>query len=131
MACHQVIGNDTTITISCASGNLDLNTHMPIIGHNILESIELLSNAAKTFAEKCVSGITVNRDKCSFYVENSMALATALNPHIGYDKAAAVVKESLQTGKTIKELVLEKGYLDKKKLDEVLNPKNLTRPNLL
>ncbi len=130
MACHQVIGNDSAITLSCASGNLDLNTHMPIIGHNILESIEIFSGACRTLAEKCISGITVNKEKCRYYVENSMALATALNPYLGYDRAASLVKESLQTGETIKELVLKKGLLKKEMLDEILNPASLTKPNL-
>ncbi len=130
MACHHVIGNDSSITMSCASGNLDLNTHMPIIGHSVIESLEILAHTIQTFSEKCISGITVNNDNCQYYVEHSMALATALNPHMGYDKAAAIVKESLKTGKTIKELVLKKKLLSKKELDKILDPSTLTSPNL-
>ena len=130
MACMQVMGNDTTITIACTAGNLDLNTHMPVIGHNITESLEILGNAAEHLAVKCINGITPNKKQCDWYVDNSMALATALNPYIGYDKASDIVKESLKTGKPIKQLVLEKGYLKKAELDRILDPKKLTSPNL-
>jgi len=130
MVCHQVIGNDTTITLSCMSGNLELNTHMPIIGHNIIESIEILTNASKTFADKCISGITANKETCEAYAAMSPSLATALNPYLGYDKVALLVKESLKTNKSVKELVLEKKLMSKKELDRVLDPKKLTRPNL-
>ncbi|MBR9699216.1 aspartate ammonia-lyase [Candidatus Woesearchaeota archaeon] len=130
MACYQIIGNDQTISLSCAAGNLDLNTHMPVIGHNLIESMKILRNSAKTFAEKCVQGIKANKEQCQWYVENSMALATALNPYLGYDTAAALVKESLKSQKTIKQLVLEKGLMKKDELDKVLDPKKLTKPNL-
>tara|TARA_Y100000294_G_C8569579_1_gene342274 strand:+ start:4674 stop:6050 length:1377 start_codon:yes stop_codon:yes gene_type:complete len=130
MVCHQVIGNDTAITLSCMSGNLELNTHMPIIGHNIIESIGILTNASKTFADKCISGITANKETCEAYAAMSPSLATALNPYLGYDKVALLVKESLKTNKSVKELVLEKKLMSKKELDRVLDPKKLTRPNL-
>ncbi len=125
----QVVGNDTTITTACANGTLDLNTHMPIIGHNIVQSMEIVSNILKSLKPH-IEGITANADKCKYYVEHSMALATALNPKLGYDKVAELVKESLSTGNTVKELVVAKGLMDKKELDEILDPKNLTRPNL-
>ena len=130
MVSYQVMGNDITIANACTAGNLEVNTKMPLIAHNIMQSLEILTNAAKTFADKCIKGITANKDVCKFYFENSMGLATALNPYLGYDKVALLVKESLKTKKTIKELVLEKNYMDKKKLDKILNPKNLTKPNL-
>ena len=103
---------------------------MPIVGHCIMESLEIFTNALDHMAEKCVKDIQVNIDQCRYYVEHSMALATALNPIIGYDKASEIVKESLKTGKTVRQLVIEKGYLTKEKAEEVLNPKNLTSPNL-
>jgi len=130
MAHYYIIGNDVTMTEACAAGNLELNTHIPIIGHVLIESLEILTNVVRTFSEKCITGITANKKQCKYYVENSMALATALNPYIGYDKAAALVKESLKTEKSLKELALEKKYLSKEELDKVLDPKNLTKPNL-
>lgn len=130
MACHQIIGNDACIAMSCASGNLDLNTHMPIIGHNIMESLGILSNASASLAEKCISGIKANEDICRHYVDNSMALATALSPYIGYDKATLVVKESLKSKKTIKEVVKEMKLLPDRDIERILDPERLTSPNL-
>jgi len=130
MVCYQVMGNDTTIAMSCSDGILEINTKMPLIAHNIMESMEIMTNATKIFAEKCVKGITANKEQCKYYVEHSAALATALNPYLGYDKVALLVKESLKTGKTIKSLVLEKKLMEKKKLNMILDPKNLTQPNL-
>ncbi len=130
MACIQVMGNDAAISIACAAGQLELNTHMPLIAFNAIESEEMLSNATRTFALKCVKGIKADREKCLWYVENSAALGTALNPVLGYDKVAELVKESLRKNKSIKQLVLEKKLLSKKDADFYLNPKNLTRPNL-
>jgi len=130
MVSYQVMGNDNTITMCCTAGNLEINTKMPMIGHNILESIEILSSATKTFSKKCVEGITANREQCLWYVENSAALATALNPHLGYDKVSFLVKDSLKQNKSVKELVLEKKLMTKKELDKILDPKKLTQPNL-
>ena len=130
MACIKVMGNDTSITIACASGQLELNTHMPLIGLSILESLELMKNSCEMLNKKCVRGITANKDQTNWYVENSAALGTALNPIIGYDRVASLVKESLKTGKGIKELVLEKKLLSEKQVKKYLNPKNLTKPNL-
>ncbi|MCA9436072.1 MAG: aspartate ammonia-lyase, partial [Candidatus Omnitrophica bacterium] len=118
------------VSQAAAAGQLELNTHMPVVGHNLLESIQILATGSKNLAEKCIDGITANKDRCLWYVENSASIATALNPYIGYDKAAAVVKESLSTGKSIPDVILEKGYLDKKGLKEVLDPIAMTQPNL-
>lgn len=130
MACIRVMGNDTSITIACAAGQLELNTHMPLIGVSVLKSLELMKNSCEMLNKKCVRGITVNKEQTNWYVENSAALGTALNPIIGYDKVSALVKESLKTGKGIKELVLEKKLLTEKQVKKYLNPKNLTKPNL-
>lgn len=130
MVCMQVFGNDQAVSQAAAAGQLELNTHMPVLGHNLLESIQILTSGARNMAEKCIDGIGVNVDRCRWYVENSASIATALNPYIGYDKAAAVVKESLATGKSIPDVILEKGYLDRKGLKEVLDPIAMTQPNL-
>jgi len=130
MVCMQVFGNDQAVSQAAAAGQLELNTHMPVVGHNLLESLHILTGACSNLAEKCVDGITANKDRCQWYVENSASIATALNPYIGYDKAAQVVKESLATDKPIPQVILEKGYLTKKELSEVLDPLAMTRPNL-
>ncbi|MDO8480970.1 MAG: aspartate ammonia-lyase [Nanoarchaeota archaeon] len=130
MACYRVMGNDTTISLAAGAGQLDLNTHMPIVSYCIIESLGILSNASTTFAEKCIDGIKANEERCRWYVEHSAALATALNPHLGYDTVAALVKESLASGKNIRELVIEKGLLNKSQLDAILAPEKLTRQNL-
>ncbi len=103
----QVLGNDTTITIGAQTGYLELNTMLPVIGYNLLQSIGLLSSAADLFAEKCIGGITANRGVCESNIENSLAMATYLVPHMGYDKAAAIAKRAYETGKTVREIVKE------------------------
>ena len=128
MACIQVMANDKAIEFGCASGQLDLNTNMPLIGWNAIESGIIMRGALFTFREKCVKGIQANRERCEWYVHNSAALATALNPVLGYDRVAALVKESLAQNRPIKELILEKGLMTRQELDERLNPERLTRP---
>ena len=130
MVCCKVVGNDSSITMACSGGNLELNTHMPLVGDCIIESLDILTSAVSTFSSKCVKGITANKEQCEWYVENSMALATALNPYLGYDKVAMLVKEAKKTGKTVKELVLEKELMPKHELYKILDAKKLTQPNL-
>jgi len=130
MVCHKVIGNDTTITISCASGQLELNTHMPIIAHSIFESLAILTSSIKNFNHKCIIGILANKEKCSYYFENSMSIATALNPYLGYDKVAEIVKEAIKRNKTIKEMLIEKKIMKKMEIEKIFNPKSITIPNL-
>jgi aspartate ammonia-lyase len=130
MVCMQVFGNDQAVSIAASAGQLELNTHMPVIGHNLLESLHILKGACDNLASKCVDGITANKDRCKWYVENSASIATALNPYIGYDKAAAVVKESLASGKSIPEVILEKGFATKEELKTILDPIGMTQPNL-
>jgi fumarate hydratase class II len=102
----QVVGNDTTITMGAQSGFFELNTMLPVIGYNLLQSIGLLSSAAALFAEKCISGITANRAVCESNIEKSLAMATYLVPHVGYDRAAAIAKRAFETGKTVREIAL-------------------------
>lgn len=130
MTCLQVIGNDTTVSAAAAAGQLELNTHMPLLGWNLLDSLDILAQACLHLAKKCIDGITANEERCRWYVENSPSIATALNPYIGYDKAAGVVKESLKTKKPIPQVILEKGYLSPAQLKEVLDPTAMTQPNL-
>ncbi len=116
----QVMGNDTTIMMGGQGGNFELNVMLPVIAYNLLQSIELLAAAADAFAQKCIDGITANKEACAGYIEHSLALATGLVPKIGYDKAAAISKKAYESGKTIREVVLEEKILSEKEFDEWL-----------
>ena len=122
----QVIGNDATITWGGATGNFELNLMMPVIAHNLLESIEILASAADTFRAKCVEGIEADRERALALLERNAIIVTALNPHIGYDNGAKIAKESLATGRSIRELVLESGLMTAEQLDKALDLKKLT-----
>ena len=126
MVAAQVIGNDATITISGMGGNFDLNVMMPVIAYNLLQSIEILGNASALLAERCVEGIEANRERCEELVERSLAMVTSLVPKIGYDAAAEIAKESVRTGKTVRELCREKKVLPEDELKEALDPWGMT-----
>ncbi|WKZ31774.1 MAG: aspartate ammonia-lyase [Thermodesulfobacteriota bacterium] len=128
MAGFQVIGADAAIAAATQAGQLELNVMLPVIGHNLLHSMDILSNAALAFSERCVKGIKADTGRCRRYFEASGGLATALNTLIGYEGAAEVVKESMKTGKTIKETALGKGILTGPEWDRLLDPKRITRP---
>jgi fumarate hydratase, class II len=122
----QVIGNDATVTWSGANGNFELNVMMPVMAHNLLESIQLLGAAARTFATKCVDGIEVNAERVRELLERNAVVVTALNPHIGYDNGARMVKEAAATGRSVRELVLESGLMTAEELDVALDLKRMT-----
>jgi fumarate hydratase class II len=126
MVCAQVIGNDLTITIAGQSGTLELNVMMPLIAFNLLQSIEIEANAARLLAEKCIAGIKANRTRCENLAERSYALATAITPSIGYDRAAQIVKKAQSENKTIREAMLEEG-IPKDEVDRILDLKRMTR----
>jgi fumarate hydratase class II len=128
MVCAQVFGNDSAVTWSGANGNFELNVMMPVMAHNLLESIRLLANAADAFCEKCVVGIEANEERCRELVELSMAMVTSLAPKIGYDRAAEIAKESAKTGRTVREICLEKKILPAGELERALDPVAMTEP---
>jgi fumarate hydratase, class II len=130
MAAAQVLGNDLTVTIGGQSGILELNVMMPLMAHNVLESIRLLATSAKNFSDRCVSGIQANRDRANDFIEKSLAMCTALAPEIGYDAAAEIAKESYRTGRTVREIAREKKILPMKRLDEILDPLRMTMPGI-
>ena len=130
MACFQVIGNDTTITMAVQAGQFELNVMMPVMVFDMLMSIDILKNAMTVFAEYCVEGITANEERCRFYVEHSNGLATALNAHIGYSAAAKVAQENSRSGKPIRQIVLEMGILSEEELDRILDPVAMTEPGV-
>ncbi len=117
----QVIGNDAAICFCGQAGNFELNVMMPVMAYNILQSIELLASAAKAFADKCIKGITANKETCKSNIEKSLSMATALVPETGYDRAAEIAKQAYKEGKTIRETVKENKFLSNKKADNLLN----------
>ena len=134
MVCAQVMGNDATVAFGGAAGNFELNVMLPILAHNLLESIRLLASMSRLFADRCVDGITANAERLRQLAESSPSIATPLNRFIGYDEAAKVAKQALAEGKTIREVVLERGYVEqgkisRERLDEVLDILAMTRPD--
>jgi len=126
--CAQVIGNDAAIAVGGLSGNLELNVMIPVMVHNLLESIHILATVSVEFAERCVKGITANEARCVRNAESTAALATALAPVIGYDKAAEVAKRSLKEDRTLRELILEEGLVSSSDLDRILDFRAMTEP---
>ena len=125
----EVIGNDVTVSFAAEAGQLQLNAFEPIIAHSLFKSLKHLRNGCDTLRERCVRGITANRDHLRRTVENSIGIVTALNPYIGYANSTQVAQEAHVTGKSVYDLVLEKKLLSKERLDEILRPEALTRPN--
>jgi fumarate hydratase class II len=128
MICAQVVGNDAAIAWGGAAGNFELNVMIPMIAYNVLHSIGILAAGARLFASRCVEGIEPNEERCAALIEQSLAMVTALNQEIGYDAAAAIAKESVKTGKTVRELCLEKNVLPKEQLDRLLDARRMTGP---
>jgi fumarate hydratase, class II len=124
----QVIGNDAAIAIGGMQGHFELNVFVPLLARNILDSIKLLASASRLFAEKCVDGIEANRENCERYAELTLSAATALNPYIGYDKAAEIVKESAATGRSLREVARDKG-VEESVLDEALDYRAMAKPD--
>ncbi|CEN34545.1 aspartate ammonia-lyase [Capnocytophaga cynodegmi] len=123
--CFKVYGNDLTVTFAAEAGQLQLNVMEPVLCQSIIESIVFLERALDTLREKCIVGITANREVCLNMVKNSIGIVTALNPHIGYKNSTKIAKEALETGKSVYDLVLEHKLLSQDKLDEILDPKNM------
>ncbi len=128
MACIQVMGNDQAVQLAAGAGQLELNTHMPVTGYNLVRSFNLLTRTARMLADKCIVGIQVDAERCAWYFETSGGLGTVLNPKLGYDKVAVLVKESLRAKKTAKELVIEKGIMTEEEFEKLVA--RSTEPNL-
>jgi aspartate ammonia-lyase len=129
--CYQIIGYDVTISMAAEASELELNMAEPIIAYDLLHGLMILKNACVTLVARCISGIKANEDRCRQYVQNSIGLVTALNPVIGYERSAAIAKEALHTGGSVYDLVLQKGWLTREKLDDLLSPANMTDPRQL
>ena len=128
MVCVKVIGNHNGITMAGSHGHFELNVFKPLIAHNILQSIDLLSDSSKNFALYCVKGIKADKTKIKQFLDNSLMLVTALAPHIGYDNAAKIAKSALKNKSTLKEETLKTGLIDEKNYHKIVNPKKMTQP---
>ena len=128
MVSFQVVGNDTAVALAVQAGQLELNVMMPTMAYSVLQSITILTNMLRQLDEKCVSGITANKSRCDFYVQATVSLATALNPYIGYAKAAEIAKEAVATGRSIIEIAREKKLLSEKEINDILDPVRMTEP---
>jgi aspartate ammonia-lyase len=128
MVGFQVMGNDTAVALAVQAGQLELNVMMPTMAHNVLQSITILTHALHELDHRCIRGITANTARCNFYAQSTVSLATALNPYIGYSKAAEIVKESVATGRSILDLAREKKLLTEEQIHEILDPLAMTEP---
>ena len=128
MVCTQVMGNDTTIAMAGASGNFELNVYRPVIAFNIIQSIRLLSDASSSFREHCVDGIEANEERIHSNLYNSLMLVTALNPHIGYDKAAEVAKKAYKDNSSLREAIVALGYMSGEDFDRLVQPEKMIHP---
>ncbi len=128
MVSFQVVGNDTAVALAVQAGQLELNVMMPTMAYSVMQSITILTNMLRQFTTKCVEGITANQKRCDFYVQATVSLATALNPYIGYAKAAEIAKEAVATGRSIIEIAREKKLLSEQQINEILDPARMTEP---
>ena len=128
MVAFQVIGNDVAVAMAVQAGQLELNVMMPTMSYSVLQSITILTNMLKQFTDKCIAGLTANKARCDFYTQATVSLATALNPYIGYAKAAEIVKESVATGRSIIDIARDKKLLSEKEISDILDPARMTEP---
>ena len=128
MVSFQVVGNDAAVAMAVQGGQLELNVMMPTMSYNVMQSVSILTNMLRQFTDFCVAGLTANPKRCDFYAQSTVSLATALNPYIGYAKAAEIVKESVATGRSIIEIAREKKLLSEKEIAEILDPARMTEP---
>ncbi len=128
MVAFQVVGNDTAVAMAVQAGQLELNVMMPTMAYSVMQSITILANMLTVFNDKCIAGITANEKRCEYYAQSTVSLATALNPYIGYAKAAEIVKESVATGRSIIDIAREKKLLTEDEIKEILDPVRMTEP---
>lgn len=127
---YNIIGNDVTITMAAEGGQLELNAFEPVIFYNLFESIETLANGVNTFVVNCITGITANRERCKELVDNSVGIITAICPHIGYKRAATIAKTAINTGASVRKVILKEGILNESDLNKILDPIIMTQPGI-
>ncbi|HEX6770887.1 MAG TPA: lyase family protein, partial [Acidobacteriaceae bacterium] len=128
MVSFQVVGNDVAVAMAVQAGQLELNVMMPTMAYNVMQSTTILANMLRQFNDRCIAGITVNKERCDFYAQSTVSLATALNPYIGYAQAAEIVKESVATGRSIIEIARAKKLLSEEEISAILDPVSMTEP---
>jgi aspartate ammonia-lyase len=128
MVSFQVVGNDTAVSLAVQGGQLELNVMMPTMAYSVLQSATILANMLRQFDKYCIAGITANTERCNYYAQSTVSLATALNPYIGYAKAAEIVKESVATGESIIKIARSKNLLSEEEISEILDPLRMTEP---
>lgn len=128
--CYEVIGNDVTITLASEGGQLQLNVFEPVIAYDLFNSISMLKKAMRTLGEKCILGITANKEICNNFVYNSIGIVTSFNPYIGYENSASIAKEALETGRSVADIVIERKLLTKEQVAEILTPENMINPHM-
>ena len=128
MVSFQVVGNDTALAMAVQAGQLELNVMMPTMAYSVLQSTTIMTNMLRQLTDRCVKGITANPKRCEYYAQSTVSLATALNPYIGYAKAAEIAKESVATGRSIIDIARSKGFLTEQQIREILDPKRMTEP---
>ena len=128
--CYQVIGNDLAVSLGVENGQFELNVMEPVIAFNLFNSMKFLTNAVNGFVDKRLKDLQANREQCQHWVDVSVGVVTALLPHIGYETSAMLAKEAYNSGRPIKEIILEKGIMTQKKLDEVMAPMSMTTPGI-
>ena len=128
MVGFQVMGNDTAVAMAVQAGQLELNVMMPTMTHNVLQSVTILTNTLRELDHRCIRGITANVDRCTMYAQSTVSLATALNPYIGYARAAQVVKEPVASGRSIIDLVREQKLLSEDQIATILDARAMTEP---
>jgi aspartate ammonia-lyase len=126
----QVIGNDHTICLASEAGQLELNVMEPVLVFNLLQSLSMMNQVFHVFREDCVEGIEANAEQCKDYVDRSVCLITALNPHLGYEAAARIARQAIETGKSVRELILLHNLLTEEELDLILDPYEMTHPGI-
>lgn len=130
MVCVQVMGNDMAVTVAGSQGNFELNVFKPVMVHNVLKSIQLLGDACQSFTDHCVVGIQANKAQIKAHLQNSLMLVTALNPHIGYDKAAKIAKAAFENGTTLREEAVRLGFLSSEDFDRFVRPETMIGPSV-
>lgn len=129
-ACYQVIGNDITVSLGVENGQFELNVMEPVIAFNLFNSMRYLTNAVNTFVDKLLLDLEVDRERCQYWLDRSVGIVTALMPHIGYENASVLAKEAYTSGRSIREIILEKGLLSETDMNHILSPKEMTKPGI-
>lgn len=128
--CYQVVGNDLVVTMGVENGQFELNVMEPVIAYNLFNSMHYLTNAVNTFVDKLLIDLQVDKDQCEYWLNRSVGIVTALLPHIGYENASSLAKEALQEGRSVREIILERGLLTEDEMNHILSPKEMTRPGI-